>query len=161
MKTRTKKIIISVIGTVGLLFAVICAFTYYAFSQYMIAENFCNDFLVSSWTEKIEYDMLSDELKEMLPRDEFELAKSGDAASKHSMFKRIEGFKSKSAVKIDYSTSWIKFPLEDQYEYNGENYCWDYYIDVVCFFDKINVVNFGCVRFYGYSSKKYDNNNNV
>lgn len=147
MKTKTK-IIIAVIGAVGLLFAGFCAVTYYAFSEYKIAESFCTGFLVSSWTEKVEYDMLSDELKEMLPRDEFELAKSGDAAAKHSMYKRIEGFKSKSAVKIDYSTSWIKFPFEDHYEYNGENYYWDYYIDVVCFFGKIKVVNFGCVAFY-------------
>ncbi len=151
MKTKTK-IIIAVIGVVGILFMGICAFTYYAYSEYKIAENFCTGFLVSSWTEKVEYDMLSDELKEMLPRDEFELAKSGDATAKHSMYKRIEGFKSKSAVKTDnwfaYSTSWIKFPFEDHYEYNGENYYWNYYIDVVCFADKIKIVNFGCVAFY-------------
>ena len=150
-KKRTK-IIIAVIAAVGLLFAGFCAVTYYAFSEYKIAESFCNGFLFDSWTDKVDYEMLSDELKEMIPRDEFELAKSGDAAAKHSMYKRIEGFKSKSAVKNDdwiaYSTRWIKFPFEDHYEYNGEDYYWDYYIDVVCFFGKIKVVNFGCVAFY-------------
>ncbi len=154
-KTRTRtKIIIAVIGAVGLLFAGFCAFTYYSYTQYNIAENFCTDFLFDSWTDKVDYEMLSDELKEMLPRDEFELAKSGDTTAKHSMYKRIEGFNSKSAVKNDdwfaYSTRWIKFPFEDHYEYNGENYYWDYYIDVVCFADKIKVVNFGCNAFYPY-----------
>lgn len=132
MKTKKKVIIISI---AFVLFAVITTIPLYLHMYYRARDLSC----LSNWETNIKYSMLSQKLKDVISKEEFN---DRTDTGKYNMYRKLEGLELETVDNETPSTDWWKSPPCDAVETDEGKFWIEYRIDFKVHPTRIEVINF-------------------
>ncbi|MDE6501770.1 MAG: hypothetical protein K2L10_06765 [Ruminococcus sp.] len=141
----SKKINILIKVIVSIVVVIILAFTgfYYHVKHTVEAQHLAFSIHGQGWKKYISYDMLSDDLQEIISEEEFS---DTDPKNKFRMYRKLENMIIDNRDQSEFyaTTTGVKTPYVEFYETDGKKYRVDFRIDIDNHFGKMEVRNFCC-----------------
>jgi len=139
---KTKKRLIKIIGIV-LGIVLIFSIIYVVLCWKIEASNLGMSIHAYGWEEYISYDMLSDDLQEIISEEEFS---DTNPQNRFRMYQKLENMiiDNRPLKEFDGTTVYGKTPYIESYAIDGKKYGVEFRIDIDSHFNKMEVRNFCC-----------------
>ncbi len=140
---KTKKRLIKIIGGIVLGIVLIFSIIYVVLCWKIDAYNLGMSIHSEGWEKYISYDMLSDDLQEIISEEEFS---DTNPQNRFRMYRKLENMiiDKRPLKEFDGTTVGWKTPYCEFYEIDGKKYGVEFRIDIDSHFNKMEVRNFCC-----------------
>ncbi|MDE5557260.1 MAG: hypothetical protein K2J32_06135 [Ruminococcus sp.] len=140
---KSKKRLIKIIGGIVLIIVLAFLAVQYRIMNVVEAENLVYSIHSQGWERYITYDMLSDDLQEIISEEEFS---DTNPQNRFRMYQKLENMiiDTRPITKFDSSTHGYKTPYTEFYEIDGKKYDVNFRIDINNHFGKMEIRNFCC-----------------
>ncbi|MDE6538941.1 MAG: hypothetical protein K2K66_02015 [Ruminococcus sp.] len=140
---KSKKRFIKIIGGIVLIIVLAFLAVQYRIMNVVEAENLVYSIHSQGWERYITYDMLSDDLQEIISEEEFS---DTNPQNRFRMYQKLENMiiDTRPITKFDSSTHGYKTPYTEFYEIDGKKYDVNFRIDINNHFGKMEIRNFCC-----------------